>query len=307
MHPNMTNAGRSVRRTEANGRRMTTRRTVPGGVLLVASLLAAAVLGAQAGRKVSGVVVAAATEQPVANAQVQYEDQDGSVQTTVTDAKGRFEFPSGRKGVVTVTAHGFGTARRRWPPRRGSTLQVALAPPVAVQGTLVDSRTLRPLAGVVTALVRHPNNFVSMSAFVEDGVFRFEDVLPAPGVIVAYADDYAPKVSRFSTATEKLVDVHIRLSEDAEATGQVLDAEAKPVAGAQLIARYANTLAGAALLAGFVGGATKTGADGTFAIEGLVPNTPVTLDAKHEGRRTNTVTIEVGPGMVREDLVLRLP
>ena len=293
-------------KTEANGYRPATKRVVPGGVLLVASLLAAAVLGAQDGRKVSGVVVAAATEQPIPLAQVEYQEHGGSVQTTVTDAKGRFVFSAGQLGVITVTATGFGTARRRWPPRRGSTLQVALTPPVSVQGTLVDSETLHPVTGSVTAIVRHPDSLVSTSAFVEeDGTFRFEDVPSAPGVLVAYANGYAPTVSEFSTATEKLVNVHIRLSADAKATGQVLDAAANPVAGAQLIVRYADTVAEALMLAGFVGGAPITKADGNFTLTGLVPNTPITLYAEYDGRRTNTVTIEVGPGQMRADLVLR--
>ena len=103
------------------------------------------------------------------------------------------------------------------------------------------------------------------------------------------------------------MDVHLRLSKDAEATGQVLDAAAKPVAGAQLIVRYADALAGGLMLASFVGGAPMTKADGNFALDGLVPNTPVTLHAEYDGQRTNTVTIEVGPGQVRSDLVLRLP
>ena len=77
------------------------------------------VLGAQAARKSTGVVVAAATEQPVSKV------HRGSTQP-----------------------NGFGTVRRRWPPRRGSTLQIALGPPVAVQGTLVDRETLRPLCRV---------------------------------------------------------------------------------------------------------------------------------------------------------------
>ena len=47
-------------------------------------------------------------------------------------------------------------------------------------------------------------------------------------------------------------------------------------------------------------------ADGTFALTGLVLNTPVTLYAEYAGQRTNTVTIEVGPGQSRSDLVLRL-
>ena len=252
-------------------------------------------------------MVAAATEQPVPNAHVEYRERGGSVQTTVTDAKGQFTFAAGRLGVVTVTANGFGTARRRWPPRRGSTLQIALAPPVAVQGTLVDSETLRPLTGSVTAIVRHPDSLVSTSAFVEDGAFRFEDVPPAPGVLVAHADTYAPAVSQFSTATEKLVDVHVRLSKDAEATGQVLDAAAKPVAGVQLVVRYTNALAEALMLASFVGGTPITKADGNFALNGLVPNTPITLYAEYAEQQTNMVTIEVSPGQVRSDLALRLP
>ncbi len=261
----------------------------------------------QVGRKVSGVVVAAATEQPVPNARVEYREQGESAQKTVTDAKGQFTFSAGRLGVVTVTANGFGTARGRWPRRRGNKLEIALTPPVAVQGTLVDSATLEPLAGVVTALVRHPASMVSMSALVEDGTFRFEDVPSAPGVVVAYADNYAPTVSTFTTAEGDWLDGHLRLSAGAEARGQVLDAAAKPVAGARLIVRYTGALAEALMLASFVGGAPITKADGTFTLTGLVPNTPVTLYAEYGGQRTNTVAVEISPGEVRPDLVLRQP
>ena len=192
-------------------------------------------------------------------------------------------------------------------PRRGSTLHIALTPPVAVQGTLVDSATLEPLTGSVTAIVRHPDSLVSTSAFVEDGTFRFEDVPSAPGVLVAHADGYAPTVSSFTTATGDWLDGHLRLSAGAEATGQVLDAAAKPIAGAQIIVRYAGTLLDGPMLAGFVGGAPITKTDGNFALNGLVPNTPVTLHAEYDGQQTNTMTIKVGPGQVREDVVLRLP
>ncbi len=305
---------------------MATRRVIPGGVLLVSSLLAAVVLGAQVGQqptggRVSGTVVVAATGRPVANARVQYQQhqvadanpivphdqQDNSVQTTVTDAAGQFTFPPSRLGVVTVTASGFGTAQRRWPPRRGRTLEVALTPPVAVQGTVVDYETLRPLVGVVTALVQHPDNVVSTSAVVEDGTFRFEDLPLASGLVVAYAGDHAPAVGRFTTAVGDRVDVHLRLSRGATVTGQVLDAAAKPVAGAQLIVRYTDTLPEAVMLANFIGGITMTGSDGEFALTGLVPHTPVILYAEHDGQQTNTVTIEVEPGQARPDLVLRLP
>ena len=87
----------------------------------------------------------------------------------------------------------------------------------------------------------------------------------------------------------------------------MLDATAKPVAGAQLIVRYTDGLAEAVMLASFVGGTTMTGADGTFAIAGLVPNAPVTLRAEYAEQRTNAVTIEIGPGQSEADVVLRRP
>ena len=186
-------------------------------------------------------------------------------------------------------------------------MQVALTPPVAVQGTLVNSATLEPLTGSVTAIVRHPDSLVSTSAFVEDGTFRFEDVPSAPEVLVAHADGYAPTVSSFTTATGDWLDGHLRLSAGAEATGQVLDAAAKPIAGAQIIVRYAGTLLDGPMLTSFVGGAPITKADGNFALTGLVSHTPITLHAEYAEQRTNAVTIEIGPGQSRSDLVLHLP
>ena len=159
----------------------------------------------------------------------------------------------------------------------------------------------------MTAIVQHPDSLVSTSVFVADGTFRFEDVPSAPEVLMAYADGYAPAVSSFTTAGGDWLNGHLRLSAEAKATGQVLDAVAKPVAGAQLIIRYTDAVANATMLAGFVGGAPITKADGTFALTGLVPHTPVTLYAESDEQQTNTVTIEVGPGQTRSDVVLRLP
>ena len=294
-------------RTGAGGYRKAPIGAVLGGILLAAILLAA-VLGAQGGRKVSGVVVIAATEQPLANTQVQYEE-NGAVLTTVTDAKGQFTFLNGRRGVVTVTASGFGTARQAWPPRRGSSLLIALEPPVTVEGTLVDGVTLRPLTGVVTLLVQHPANVVSTTDIVEDGTFRIEDLPPGPGLIVGHADGYAPAVSTVTlTKAGDQRDAHLRLPVGAEASGHVLDSASNPVSGARLIVSYADTLAGAGILAGLVGGHQQvTDPDGTFAIEGLVPHTPVTVYAAFEQRQTNRVTIELGPGMAQDDILLRLP
>lgn len=272
---------------------------------MVGAVVQAGRTTAQTGRKVSGVVVSAATQRPIANAAVQYEE-NGVAQTAATDSKGRFEFPSGALGVVTVTVKGFGTARRRWPPASGYDLSIALTPPVTVQGTLVDGMTVRPMAGVVTALVQHPGNVVSTTALVDDGTFRFDDLPAGPGVLLSHEHGYAPAISRFTTTAGDWRDVHVRLSPDAEVTGRVLNASATPAAGADLVVTYAETLLGGGMFAGLVGGATATGSDGTFALEGLVPNTPVTIHAQIGDRRTNRATITIGAGMTHEGLVLRL-
>ena len=280
---------------------------------------------------VNGIVVTKTTGQPVVNARVQYapqsdgdreslaqlDHQDVLVQTRVTDADGRFSFSPDASGIVTVAAPRFATLRRTWPPRQGRTLHFALESPVVVHGTVVDNRTLRPLAAAVTVLVQHPQNAVSKSAFVNDGRFQFDDLPSAPGVIVAYSDGYAPVVRPFTTVGGGTIDAHIRLSEGAKITGKVLDTYAVPVRNALLVATYQDTKDDAKILAGFIGGAMVTRSNGTFELRGIVPNTPITLYAAEyvypqlvrlpiETYRTDSVTVEVGAGMVRDSVVLRL-
>lgn len=277
---------------------------VAGMLLAVVAVVQAGRTAAQTGRKVSGVVTSAATQRPIANAAVQYEER-GTVSTTRTDSKGNFEFPAGRLGVVTVTVKNFGTARRRWPPPSGSVLHIALTPPVTVQGTLVDGMTVQPMTGVVTALVQHPANVVSTTALVEDGTFRFDDLPPGPGVLLAHEHGYAPAISQFTVAAGDWRDVHVRLSPDTEVTGRVLNASTTPAPDAELVVTYAETLAGAGMLAGLVGGATVTDSGGAFALEGLVPNVPVTIHAMLGDRRTDRATITIGADVTHENLVLR--
>lgn len=85
----------------------------------------------------------------------------------------------------------------------------------------------------------------------------------------------------------------------------MLNASTTPVADAELVVTYAATLAGAGMFAGLVGGATVTDSDGEFALEGLVPNVPVTIHAMLGDRRTDRATITIGADVTHEDLVLR--
>ena len=64
---------------------------------------------------------------------------------------------------------------------------------------------------------------------------------------------------------------------------------------------------GGTLVEGFVGGRPLTGTDGVFALDGLMPDTPIALQAELGSRRSPVETISVGPGMMRLDIVLTLP
>ena len=281
-------------------------RVVISSVVLVVTLVAGGVSIAQDGRKVNGVVVAAATEEPVINASVQYEESGGTQQTTLTDMSGYFEFPQSRLGVVTVTAREFGTTRRRWPPRSGSQLRIALSPPATVQGTVTDMVSGRLVDGSVTVFVRHPDNFVSATALSENGTFRIDDLPPGPAVIVvAHADGFAPYVGELTLEAGKPRDARVRVLLEGAATGRVVD-EGGPVRGAQILAGYSELPAGE-FLEGFIGGRMVTDVDGNFALHGLVPDTPVIVRVMLDGRTSDVITITVGPGTIEQGILLMLP
>ena len=162
----------------------------PGSFCLLLVVAFGAMLLAQNGRKVSGVVVAASTNRPLPNALVRYLERGGAAQETVTDSKGQFEFSDGRKGTITVSATRFGTARRRWPPNERGELRIALVPPAMMQGTVADIMTGRPVDAIVNILVHDRHNIVSETVAVENGTFRVSDLPPGPALVLARAPGF---------------------------------------------------------------------------------------------------------------------
>ncbi len=275
----------------------------------LAALVVAAPATAQVdrGRKVNGTVMSAASQQPVANAAVRYEEAGQPPQTTTTDSKGYFELSAGRRGVVTVTARDFGTARRRWPPTTGaSTLLVALTPPAILGGTVADLATGRPISARVRVLVQSPGNVLSRAATAVQGKFQMTDLPTGPALVTARADGYAPFVGSASVEGGKTRFVRIGMMLAAQAEGQVRDARGNPVAGAVVTAAYPE-LAGAGLVEDFVGGRPLTEADGVFGLDGLMPSTTIALQAEFAGRRSEVETFSIAPGTKRSNIVLTLP
>ena len=275
--------------------------------IIGAAVLLTAVLLAQDGQRVAGTVVDSVRKSPVVNATVLYVETGGAAQTTKTDSKGRFEIPHGVEGVVTVTARRYATAKRTWPPREGREFRFELHPPSTVSGTLMDMATGAAVYGLVTVYVRHSLNLVTDTAVTREGAFQFDDLPPGPAEIVAHADGFAPYFGTLTLDRGEDENVRAGLLLEAVASGLVVDRNDDPVNGARIRAGYDRTLPGSGHFAGLARGHAKTESDGMFELGGLVPDTPVALQAEVDGQWSDPITVTVGPGMAQRGLVLRLP
>ena len=260
---------------------------------------------AQEGRKLTGVVEARVSRRPVVDALVSYADRQGGEQTTRTNSKGRFEFPRAVSGIVTVSARGYATTKRSWPPRQGRELRFELTPPAVLTGSLMDAATRAGVDGGVTVLARSRFHHVSKSARVR-GAFQFIDLPAGSANVYAYAERFAPYFGQMTIDVGKTQDLQISLLLEAVVSGTVLDADGSPAADADVRAGYGRSLMGADVLAGLARGFMVTGQEGKFRISGLVPDTPILLQAEIGGRLSDVVTVQIAPGTERMGVVLRM-
>ena len=223
---------------------------------------------AQEGRKLTGVVESRVSRQPVLDALVSYADrQRGEIQTTRTDSKGRFEFPTATSGIVTVSARGYATAKRSWPPRRETELRFELRPPSVLTGSLVDAATHAGVEGRVTVLARSRFNHVTKSARVR-GAFQFTDLPAGSAILYAYAEKFAPYFGQVTIDAGKTQNMQISLLLEAAVSGTVLNADGSPAVGADVRVGYGQSLPGADILAGLARGFMIAGPEGEFGIRG---------------------------------------
>ena len=147
-----------------------------------------------------------------------------------------------------------------------------------------------------------------MSArLVRDGAFQVGDLPPGRTFVAARANGFAPHFVLTRMEAGRRRDIRIRLFLEAAVEGHVFDSNGSPVEGASLILDYRESTPGRGVLASMVGGTTITGPDGAFALNGLVPSVQLGLRAEIDGRRSEIENVSIGPGMVRQNIVLRLP
>ena len=179
----------------------------------------------------------------------------------------------------------------------------AVSAPVA--GTMTGSATGRPAEGLVTLIAGHPDSLVE-TARTLDGMFQFGDVPPGPAVVLARADGFAPYFGELTIEAGKPGDVRIELLPEATMSGVVLDGNGCPAPDARVHVGYRRALPGGGAFSALTRGRTVTRSDGVFMIGGLVPSTPISLQAQRGGRLSDIVTVIVEPGMEQSGLVLRL-
>ena len=179
----------------------------------------------------------------------------------------------------------------------------AISAPVA--GMMTGSATGQPADGLVTLIAGHPDGLVE-TARTLDGMFQFGDVPPGPAVLLARADGFAPYFGELTVVAGEPGDVRIELLPEATLSGVVLDGNGCPAPDARVHVGYKRTLPGGGAFSALTRGRTVTRSDGAFMIGGLVPSTPISLQAQRGGRLSDIVTVTVEPGRERPGLVLRL-
>ena len=270
------------------------------------TVLLGVVTDAQRGRKLTGTVEDARSGRRISGAQVLYEESGLEPQSISTDSKGGFEISNATSGVVTVSARGYATMKRGWPPRQGSTLTFEMTAPSIVSGSLVDAVSRQGLAGRVILTVKGRYHHVSKGALAQ-GLFRFVGLPTGPAIAVAYADGYAPHYSELTVEAGKESATSIGLLREASAAGTVQDAGGDPITGATVYVAYGDSVPGAGKLAGFAAGFNITDSEGTFGIHALVPNMDIYMQAELNGRVSDIVTVPaIAAGTERSGIVLAL-
>jgi large repetitive protein len=193
------------------------------------------------GGVITGVVREADGKRPVAGARVAVDgglplpsgwEEDATRNETTTDAAGRFRLEGIGRAPVTLAARarGFGRAERT-DVHAGATVELFLFPGASLAGVVRDDAG-RPVEG---ALVRAEGD-QSWGAPPPErsdarGEFQMAGVQPGEYTVLAREGGRAPGIAVVIVDPDGAATASLTLSDGGYATGRIVDAEGRPVAG----------------------------------------------------------------------------
>ncbi len=248
---------------------------------------------------VTGVVREGEGSRPVAGARVAVEggprapgswSDDLTRNETKTDAEGRFRLEGIGRAPVTLAARarGFGRAERA-DVRAGASVEFFLFPGASLAGFVQDDAG-RPVGGAVIR-AEGDRSWVAPPAERTDarGAFRVSAVLPGEYTVVARVGGRAPGIAAVVVETEGEAFVPLTVSDGGYATGRIVDAESRPLAG-----RVRVEVFGERSLPAFASDLMAADAkpDGTFAL-GPLPLGPLGVSVSAPRYAPRRVELEI--------------
>jgi hypothetical protein len=242
-------------------------------------------------------VVDGVTQQPVAGARVWAEPRDRSdsdvVVLTATDGVAALPLRSAHR-ILVVAAGGYATYRTSLARMAATTIR--LEPEAIISGTMVSKMDDSPLSGSITSISYHPRNRVSRSVRVLNGRFELRGLLPGRLLLIGRAEGMAPTLLRLNLGSGTAYSAHLQLMRAVEIAGRATDDASLAVAGARVTVRYELPTEDRLVLESFIGGRVVTDADGRYVLTNVVPNVPFVVSAAKDGRRVDTIRLDLTPG-----------
>ena len=265
--------------------------------------------------EIGGTVRSAISGAPVFGAEVRLERDEGVLDVTWTDARGRFLFPPNERELaarevfqfVSAKADGFAVARSSITEENRGILEVLLDPAASIAGTVVDAAGVPVREAVVFAYDgKYDVSYAARSSKVttaEDGGFAIVDA--PPGRVTLLANDARGLGSGelnvgVLSPGGKIGGIVVRLAGRGRIVGRVL-AGGIPVAGAEVDLRRPDVFAN-----------SVTDSNGEFHFDSVLPGKGVVAlldelgatDVESRAGEETRADISVWRGPVLDGVVL---
>jgi hypothetical protein len=199
-----------------------------------------------------------------------------------SDSVGRISMPlAGGKNVVMVTAPGYATVRVS-AARLSKTREIRLHRPATVTASVRACDVDTPIPVRFTIISKTRDNVVHHNRRSSDGELSVSELFPGTNTMVAAAQGFAPLSHSAELRPGETYNWQPTcLERGAGVKGRVLDGSGRAVENSSVSIDYGVKLPEVGMLEQLIGGRPSTGADGVFAITGLIPEVPFYVVIRH--------------------------